>query len=286
MQASNPRIVSIQNGYDTKPYKLMSARIPEFLEKYPKDQYQIEIRSESYMSTQSDLIRLYEVAISAGKTPLEMGLPALADTNMMKFHASLIDMNGRVLETASSLRTMHVYKDWEIGESAARQRLLAALGFGGDVFDSDEQADMADQGLNTSSPAQAADKVSVADGKSVAQIPKSKTMQIDEEESTATTSSESKAAETADAAVATEQTAEATAAEEEVVTTEATESQKGQPEQSSTEATQPAAKVPDHIMRKLVHTCKLKGIEVPEPRDAPHAKRLIKDIMADTYKPE
>jgi len=39
------------------------------------------------------------------------------------------------------------YKDLEILETAVRQRLLAALGFGGEVLDTDETQDQADQGL-------------------------------------------------------------------------------------------------------------------------------------------
>ena len=51
---------------------------------------------------------------------------------------------------ASALKPVREYKEWECAETAARQRLLAALGFGGDVLDADESRDMSEQGLKTS----------------------------------------------------------------------------------------------------------------------------------------
>jgi len=63
------------------------------------------------------------------------------------FRAELLDAEGRMLAAASALRPIQSYKDWEKGETAARQRLLAALGFGGEAFDEDEAGDQEDQGL-------------------------------------------------------------------------------------------------------------------------------------------
>ena len=49
--------------------------------------------------------------------------------------------------TATAAKLIQVYKDLEVLETAARQRLLAALGFGGEGLDADENLDQRDQGL-------------------------------------------------------------------------------------------------------------------------------------------
>jgi hypothetical protein len=132
---------------DSIRYRRLSARLPEFLEAYPpRDGYRVEVRYLDPVEVKPGLKRLYEAALTAGKTPAEAGLPALAATTVI-FRAELIDAEGRMLATASALRPIQSYKDWEKGETAARQRLLAALGFGGEVFDEDEAGDQEDQGL-------------------------------------------------------------------------------------------------------------------------------------------
>lgn len=133
-------------------YRRLSARLPEFLEAYPpRDGFRVEVRYLDPVEVKPGLKRLYEAALTAGKTPAEAGLPALAATTVI-FRAELIDAEGRMLAAASALRPIQSYKDWEKGETAARQRLLAALGFGGEVFDEDEAGDQTDQGLLPGQP--------------------------------------------------------------------------------------------------------------------------------------
>ena len=101
------------------------------------------------------LMRLYEAALQAGRKPEELGLPALGlagETGVCR--AVLTDAHGRVVATATAAKRIQAYKDLEILETAARKRLLAALGYGGDVLDEDERQDQRDQGLV---PASAAD---------------------------------------------------------------------------------------------------------------------------------
>lgn len=140
---------------DMVRYRRLSARLPEFLETYPpREGFRVEVKYLDPVEVKPGLKSLYEAALAAGKAPVEMGLPALTATTVI-FRAELIDTDGRILATASALRPIQSYKDWEKGETAARQRLLAALGFGGEVFDADEAGDQADQGLSHQAQAQA-----------------------------------------------------------------------------------------------------------------------------------
>lgn len=129
-------------------YRLLSARIPEFRERYPVELgYRVEVDAVDAVSAKAGLLRLYEKSVEAGRKPEDVGLPPISAPETMLFRAVLRDADGKVLETASALKPIQSYKDWESGETAARQRLLAALGFGGDVFDRDEQSDIRDQGI-------------------------------------------------------------------------------------------------------------------------------------------
>ena len=60
-----------------------------------------------------------------------------------------------MIATATAAKRIQAYKDLEILETAARQRLLAAVGYGGDVLDEDEGRDQRDQGLTPASGAKA-----------------------------------------------------------------------------------------------------------------------------------
>jgi len=130
-----------------KDYELLASRLPKFLEKYgPEKGYRIIIESTDFVSSQPGLLRLYEAAISGGIKPKDIGLPSIG--HGFVFTAKLIKGDEVVL-TASSLQTVLELKDWEIGETAARQRLVAAAGFDGTSIRKDEEADMAAQKLET-----------------------------------------------------------------------------------------------------------------------------------------
>jgi len=144
------KVIDIFNSDGTvSPYRLLSDRLPEFLNRYgPEQGYAIVIEAQDPLSLRPGLLRLYEAAIAAGHSPEAVGLPPPKDISMV-FQAKLLDREGRMVCNASALKPIREYKEWECAETAARQRLLAALGFGGDMLDADEAGDMSDQGLKT-----------------------------------------------------------------------------------------------------------------------------------------
>jgi hypothetical protein len=139
-------------------YRLLSARIRDFLGQYGPDQgYAVTTELVDTLSLKPGLMRLYEAALQAGRPPEELGLPALGlagQTGVCR--AVLTDAHGRVVATATAAKLIQAYKDLEILETAARQRLLAALGYGGEVLDEDERQDQRDQGLTPASHPDAA----------------------------------------------------------------------------------------------------------------------------------
>ncbi|MFO1432570.1 MAG: hypothetical protein U1F76_20955 [Candidatus Competibacteraceae bacterium] len=150
------KVIDIFNSDGTvSPYRLLSDRLPDFLNRYGPDQgYAIVIEAQDPLSLRPGLLRLYEAAIAAGHAPEAVGLPPPRDISMV-FQAKLLDRECRLVCNASALKPIREYKEWECAETAARQRLLAALGFGGDVLDADESRDMSDQGLKTGTTATA-----------------------------------------------------------------------------------------------------------------------------------
>lgn len=132
-----------------KEYKLFSARLPEFREKFPIDQYRLEVKVKSALEYNPKLFELYKDCLASGLSPREVGLPGLPSSQTYVFEATLIDIStGATVERATAQRECFQLKDWEKGETSARQRLLAVVGFGGDVFDADEKGDMKDQKLS------------------------------------------------------------------------------------------------------------------------------------------
>ena len=129
-------------------YRPLSARLPEFLAVYgPERGFSVDTEIQDPLSLKPGLLKLYEIALQAGRKPEEVGLPPLnaADQTLVCW-ATLRDPAGRVLATATAAKVIQSYKDLEVLETAARQRLLAALGFGGEALDADESQDQTDQG--------------------------------------------------------------------------------------------------------------------------------------------
>jgi len=106
---------------EAKKYRPLATRLPEFFTQYPP--------------TEFSMVTGYEAC------PFSNGRPVFV------FKASLLDKEGRLISTAHARREIFEYKDFESGETAARQRLLAALGHGGDVLDEDENNDFRAQNL-------------------------------------------------------------------------------------------------------------------------------------------
>jgi hypothetical protein len=150
---STPRKIVLIRSEDgtVHEYVPFSERLPDFLEEYPIEQgYRVVIDHDDRLSTMPGLLDLYRDALSNGRQPNEVGLPDLLRFPQVVFTAKLIHQ-GQVVRTASAKREIVYYKDWEVGETAAYQRLLAALGFGSSDFDRDEEQDQHDQGLRLQS---------------------------------------------------------------------------------------------------------------------------------------
>ncbi|HMQ39442.1 MAG TPA: hypothetical protein PKA07_17910, partial [Micropruina sp.] len=130
-------------------YRPLSARLPEFLAVYgPERGFSVDTELQDPLSLKPGLSKLYEIALQAGRKPEEVGLPPLsAAAQTLVCRATLRDPAGRVLATATAAKVIESYKDLEVLETAARQRLLAALGFGGEALDADESQDQTDQGF-------------------------------------------------------------------------------------------------------------------------------------------
>lgn len=126
-------------------YALFSGRLPEFMEAYPAtDGWKVERDVVSAASLAPELVALHAAAVGAGKRPVDLGLPPIPRGHV--FRCRLLNGNGEVVRTASTLahiRDMDVpgagMRDWERAETNAFQRLIAALGFGGDLLDKDEE---------------------------------------------------------------------------------------------------------------------------------------------------
>ena len=146
-------IIQILNTDGTlSDYRPLSERLPAFLEAYPKAEgWQVRMSEREGLMVKPELVRLWQAAIEAGKNPAELGLPELP-TNMFLFVAELVSPDGKVVETAAAWRPVVEYKDYEKGQTQARQRLLAACGFGGDMLDADEVSDIEEQGLSAQLP--------------------------------------------------------------------------------------------------------------------------------------
>ena len=147
-------------------YRPLSARLPAFLAVYgPERGFSVDTEIVDSLSLKPGLLKLYEIVLHAGRKPEDAGLPPLNGTGQtLVGRATLRDREGRVLATATAAKPIQSYKDLEVLETAARQRLLAALGFGGEVLDADETLDQTDQGLvpRPPVPVSSPDSVSVA----------------------------------------------------------------------------------------------------------------------------
>ena len=146
---SSPVVTLFDDVGDAHLYKKVSARLPAFLAEYPpKEGYRIETEVTDSLSLQKGRLALLREAIAGGKPPTDLGLPGLEEATVMVCIRRLKSPEGHTIAEGSAAKAIVRYKDYEILETAALQRLMALLGFGGEVFDQDEASDFADQGLN------------------------------------------------------------------------------------------------------------------------------------------
>lgn len=249
-----------------KPYKLFSARLPDFLDKYPlKDGYKVLVENEDYMNAQPTLVELYKMAIQAGRNPLECGLPALPDSNCYVFTARLFGPHDDLLGSASAVKVIHHAKDWEIGETAARQRLIASLGFGGDCFDKDEMEDLASRNIfpeTASGAEEEADKVKSAT-----------TAQEAPEQRQSDSQEPAKETQTLPPKEVVQQVVSKPAR---VVASKPKTETEIPPVASNAEN---AEVIPVRIIRQLEHQAKLRNVEVPKVTTVKEAKAALKELM-------
>lgn len=150
---SSPVVTLFDDVGDAHLYKKVSARLPDFLAEYPpKEGYRIETEVTDSLSLQKGRLALLREAVAGGKRPTELGLPGLEEATVMVCIRRLKSPEGHTIAEGSAAKAIVQYKDYEILETAALQRLMALLGFGGEVFDQDEASDFADQGLNAQTP--------------------------------------------------------------------------------------------------------------------------------------
>lgn len=153
---------------DLIAYRPLAARLPEFLARFgPEGGFAVRTEIADLLSFRPGLLRLCEAAAREGRKAEDLGLPPLAQAaGPMVCRATLEDATGRVLATATAAKEVRAHKDLEALETAARQRLLAAVGFGGEVLEDDERRDWADGDLREAPPdgpvpAEAAEPVAV-----------------------------------------------------------------------------------------------------------------------------
>lgn len=148
MSAVNSKVVQItQSNGDMSKYVKVSARIPEFLKAYGPDKgYRVLSTATDYLDFTQGRKDLYLALAAQGSLPDE-NLKELFAERKIVFRAQLVDKEGVVIAESSALKPIWNHKDYESGETAAFQRLIARLGFGGEVFDSDEENDIESQNL-------------------------------------------------------------------------------------------------------------------------------------------
>ena len=124
----------------------LSALLPEFLRRYPPAEgFSVQTEILDSFSVQPGWMKLYEIALHGGHPPESLGLPPLRSRDYALIgRATLRDPKGRILASATASQ---VTPDVERLETAARHRLLAALGFEGELVEADEAGDPRDPGL-------------------------------------------------------------------------------------------------------------------------------------------
>ncbi|KKN26425.1 hypothetical protein LCGC14_0874740 [marine sediment metagenome] len=149
MAATNSKVVQIHNvNGETNQYVKVSARIPDFLKVYgPEKGYRVLSQATDYLDFAQGRKELCVALAAQGKLP-EQHIKEFMEERRVVFKSQLVDKEGNVVAESSAIKAVWYLKDYETGETAAFQRLLARLGFGGEVFDSDEDNDMQAQGLS------------------------------------------------------------------------------------------------------------------------------------------
>jgi len=147
--------VTIETDNGPKSWVRVSERTKQFLLDYPpQDGYRVVISRKDSLSYQTGRLELYKTAISHGQSIDKIGLPPLSESLTMVAEATLYGKDDKPIRMGSAAKQILQYKDWEQLETAAFQRLLAQLGYHGEILDEDEKGDIsAVQETKPASPA-------------------------------------------------------------------------------------------------------------------------------------
>jgi len=149
-------IKTIQTPEGDKLWRPVSERTAQFNKDYPsKSGYRVVFVRKDALSYQAGRLELYKAAINAGQSFEKVGLPPLNDVTTMVVEATLYGQDDKPITSGTAAKQILEYKDWERLETAAFQRLLAKLGYHGEVLDADEDAEIAAL-AKTPAPVQAA----------------------------------------------------------------------------------------------------------------------------------
>ncbi|KRW83749.1 hypothetical protein [Marinobacter sp. P4B1] len=136
---------------EASEYLTVSERLPEFQKRFPLDEGYRVIRShESAIDFGSSVHKIWIEALQAGKDPVQLGLPRL--TGMGVIFTAELYKDEILIANASAFKNVANTKDWEAGETASFQRLMAATGLGGSDLDADDQYDRITSGLEQPKP--------------------------------------------------------------------------------------------------------------------------------------
>ena len=141
-----PVIQILNQDGSASRYKRVSARMPEFLAKYGPDKgYRVLSSVTDYLDVTTGRFKVLLAQAQNGNLPSDVAKQLWEDRKMV-FTAKLANEAGDVVAEASAIKPIFNMKDYEIGETAALQRLMAKVGFGGEIFDTDEDEDLASIG--------------------------------------------------------------------------------------------------------------------------------------------
>lgn len=120
-------------------YERASSRLPKFLKAFPIDDgYTIETTILDGLDFKPGLKELYIAAINAGRNIEDCGLPPLPSMQLFGFKA-VLKKDGNIVSSSHAMTMIVDNFDVSRCETNARQRLMAACGFGGEILDSDEE---------------------------------------------------------------------------------------------------------------------------------------------------
>ena len=123
-------------------YLRYSARLEAFNEKFgPGTGYRVESSLCGLLDLQPGRMAAVKEAAANGLKPQDCGLGKLS--NMMVCTHRLLDTEGNVVADAHAAMMVAGHKQLECLATASHQRLMAKVGIGGDIFDEDEDLDIA-----------------------------------------------------------------------------------------------------------------------------------------------